>query len=309
MSLFQPSTKAVSAVAQEIADTVGASGDGEMTARAGRSLFAAIQHFNNKSKWDFLRTEATPITVVAPFTVTGVSASAGQSSAACPAGHGILPDDFIVGSGFGNGTRVSATAASGFGIYGVVTGYTAGVTTTSPTFTRDMYSVPSDWKAPYSARLLVAGIPLNYVGRRLYDRSVINEQNTSSTYWYDLFMVGSRGKIRLLSPPNSADILQLRYYRNMTVPTTTATADVVDIVQDYEPYLIAFAKWHFLLDKGNGHAEQAKTWMAMAQEGLVTMMRDQTQIPDEGLVLQPGHANSGLQNDMTTRWLPWEYSY
>lgn len=308
MALFQPSTKAVSSVAQEIADTVGASGDGEMTTRAGRSLFAALQHFNNKAAWDFLRTEATPITVFAPFSVTGVSASAGLSSAAVPAGHGLKVDDFISGSFFGSGTRISATAATGFGIYGTVTVTAAGVATASVTATRDMYDLPSDWKAPYTAKLLSNGSNLRYVGRRLYDRSEPNEQTTSTPYWYDLFMVGSRGKIRLLTPPAASDVMQLRYYRRMAIPTTTATADAVDIVQDYEPYLIAWAKWHFLLDKGEGRGEQMKTWFVMSQEGLKTMLASQTNIPDEGLMFTPGHMQAGGYGDNVTRWLPWDYA-
>ena len=311
MSLFQPSTKAVSAVAQEIADTVGASGDGEMTARAGRSLFAALQHFNNTSKWDFLRTEAAPITVFAPFGIGGVSAHAGQASAACPAGHGIKPDDFIgggtVGAFFVAGTRVSATAVGSFGIYGTIAGSATTDVILSATATRDMYDLPSDWKAPYTARLVNANIPLNYVGRRLYDRQNNQETQTSTPYWYDLFMVGSRGKMRLLSPPAAADTLNVRYYRRMTIPTTTATADAIDIVQDYELYLVAWAKWHFLLDKGEGRGDQMKTWFAMSQEGLKTMIRDQTQIPDEGLTMMPGHSAFGSWSDNTTRWLPWDY--
>lgn len=306
MSLFQPSTKAVSAVAQEIADTVGASGDGEMTTRAGRSLFAGLQHFNNKAAWDFLRTEATPITVFAPFSVTGVSASAGQASAAAPAGHGLKADDFISGSGFAIGTRVSATAASGFGIYGTISGLAAGVNVVTCTSTRDMYDLPSDWKAPYTARMLTGNYSLRYVGRRIYDRSIQSEQTVSTPYWYDLFMVGSRGKIRLLTPPTAADVLQLRYYRRMEIPTTTATASVVDIPQDFEPYLIAWSKWHFLLDKGEGRGEQMKTWFIMSQEGLKTMLASQTNIPDEGLMFIPGHFQPGQYGDNTTRFLPWD---
>ena len=308
MSLFQPSTKAVSAVAQEIADTVGASGDSEMTNRAGRSLFAGLQHFNNMANWDFLRTEASPVAVFAPFSVTGVSASAGQASAAAPAGHGIKVDDFISGSGFRAGTRASATAASGFGIYGTVTLTAAGVTTADISVVRDMYDLPSDWKAPYNVRLLSNNTTLRYVGRRLYDTGDPNELTTSTPYWYDLFMVGSRGKIRLLTPPVAANTLQMRYYRRMTIPTTTATADVVDIVQDYEPYLVAWSKWHFLMDKGEGRGDQMKTWFIMAQEGIKTMMRAQTKIPDEGLMFVPGHMQAGGYGDNTTRWLPWDYT-
>jgi hypothetical protein len=305
MSLFQPSLKAVSAACQEIADTVGASGDGEMTTRAGRSLFAGLQHFNNTANWDFLRTEAAPITVYAPFTVASATASGGAASAACPTGHGIKPDDFVAGYGVVMGMRVSATAASGFGVYGTFSGFT-GTATANYGFTRDMYDLPTDWKQPYTARLLNSSIDLRYVGRRVYDRSGTNEQTVSTPYWYDLFMVGSRGKIRLLTPPTATDVLQLRYYRRMTIPTSPDVADAVDIVQDYEPYLIAWAKWHFLLDKGEGRGDQMKTWFVMAQEGLKTMLRDQTRIPDEGLMFVPGHLGP-IDNVNSVRLLPFDY--
>ena len=306
MSLFQPSTKAVSAAAQEIADTVGASGDGEMTARAGRSLFAALEHFNNRANWNFALTEATPLQVFAPFTVTGITASAGQASAAAPAGHGIKTDDFISASGFMVGTRVSATAASGFGIFGVVTGFSAGATVVSGDFVRDMYDLPSDWKAEYTVRLLGAQRTLRPTGRRFYDRSITSEQQTASVWNYDLFMVGSVGKIRLLPPPPTADVLLMRYYRRMTVPTTTATASVLDVPQDYEAYLISWAKWHFLADKGEGRGEQIKTWFSLAQEGLVTMLREQTRRPDQDLAFIPGQFVYGGWNDTTTRFINWE---
>jgi hypothetical protein len=307
MALFQPSTKAVSAVCQEIADTVGASGDGEMTTRAGRSLFAAMEHFNNRANWDFLRTESAPIRVFAPFTVSGITASAGQSSALAPVGHGLLPDDFLMCSGFALGTRISATASGSFGFYGQVSGFTSGNTVVSATINRDMYDLPSDFKASYGARLHNSNVELRYVNRRTYDRSMYNEYTTSTPYWYDLFMVGNRGKIRLLTPPVAEDDLQLRYYRRMTIPTTTATGDAIDITQDYELYLISWAKWHFLTDKGEGRSDQAKTWFALGNDGLVTMLRDQTRIPDDGLMLVPGHFQFGTIGDNTTRWLPWEY--
>jgi len=305
MSLFQPSTKAVSAACQEIADTVGASGDGEMTTRAGRSLFAALEHFNNRADWDFMQTEFPPATVFAPFSVTGCSASAGQSSATCPGGHGLKVDDFVSGTFFAAGVRVSATAASGFGLYSAVTLTAAGVTTANVTASRDMYDFPSDVKKVYSVRLLGSQKYLVPIGRRHYDRSIGSEQSTNSPGWYDLFMQGSRGKIRLLPPPSTADTLLVRYYRRMTVPTTSATADVVDIPQDFEPYLIAWAKWHFLVDKGEGRMEQGKTWFALSQEGLTTMVRNQTRKPDEDLRFIPGQFDPSTLGDNATRWLDW----
>jgi len=307
MSLFQPSTKAVSAACQEIADTVGASGDAEMTTRAGRSLFAGLQHFNNRANWNFALTEAAPITVFAPFNVS-LTASAGQASAAAPAGHGVKPYDFIIASGFAAGVRVSATAASGVGFYGTVTGFSAGATVITGNFTRDMYDLPTDWKQPYSLRLLASQKVVRPIGRRLYDRSITSEQQSSSVEWYDVFMVGSTGRIRLLPPPPSADILQIRYYRRMTIPTTSATADVVDIPQDFEPYLVAWSKWHFLVDKGEGRGDQMKTWFVMADEGLKTMLREQTRQPDEDLAFIPGQYQYGNRGDNVTRFLDWNYS-
>lgn len=309
MTLFQPSTKAVSAACQEIADCVGASGDTEMTTRAGRSLFAALEHFNNRAKWNFLLAEATPTTILAPFSVTGVSASAGQASAACPAGHGIKPDDFIALTGLNNGVRVSATAASGFGVYGTFS-LGAGTIVGTATLTRDMYDLPADFKAVYSARLLVNNFALRPVPRRLYDRSIVVSEQTVTTppYLYDVFMIGERGKIRLLPPPESAEVLQLRYHRRMTIPTTTATAAAVDIVQDYEPYLIAWAKWHFLTDKSEGRGEQLKTWFALSEQGLVTMMKEQTSQPDQDVMFVPGHFSYAPWGDATTRTIPWDFT-
>lgn len=308
MSLFQPSTKAVSAVCQEIADSVGASADTEMTTRAYRSLSAALQHFNNRANWDFMRTEATPLTVFAPFSVSAVSASAGQSSAACGAGHGLKVDDFVSGAFFAAGTRISATAASGFSFYGTVTLTAAGVTTANVTASRDMYDFPSDVKQVYSVRLLGSQRYLVPVGRRQYDRSITSEESVNSVYWYDLFMQGSRGKIRILPPPAASDTLLVRYYRRMTIPTASATADVVDIPQDYEPYLVAWSKWHFLVDKGEGRGEQMKTWFVLAEEGLKTMVRDQTRKPDEDLRFIPGQFQSGGLSDTSTRFIDWQYT-
>lgn len=310
MGLFQPSTKTVSGTVYEIADCVGASADAEMRGRALTSLRAALQHFNSYKgvKWDFLRAEAAPVTVLAPFAVTGISASAGESSAAVPAGHGIEIYDLIVGSGFGSGARVSATGASSFGIFGEITGFGAGVETVSATFTRDSYDLPSDWKATYSAKLLISKRPLFYIGRRLYDRIQWDENITSTPIWYDLFIAGTQGKIRLLEPPNAADAMLHRYHRRMTIPTASGDSSTLDIPEDFENYPIAWAKWHFLLDKGNGHAQQASTWLAFAKEGLETMLAAQTNLPDEALAFEPGHTAGIGWGDTSTRWIPWDYS-
>jgi hypothetical protein len=306
MSLFEASqTPFVSAV-QQIADSCGASADTEMTTRAGISLNSAIRHFNNRYKWNWLLTEAAPVSVLAPFGVAGVTASASVASAAAPAGHGVKTDDFISGLAWPMGTRASATAVSGFGVNSLATGFAT--TATMPiTATRDMYDLPTDWKAPYSLRLLSSNTPLRYIQRRGVDRSIESEQAVNGVYGYDLMMVGSKGKVRLLTPPGGADVLQIRYHRNMATAASTATATTLDIPDNYEPYLMAWAKWHFLTDKGEDRKAQATTWLALAENGLTTMLKDQTNIPDEDLGFTPGHMQAGRTSDNSVVNVKWDY--
>lgn len=306
MPLFNPSTIPWVSAVQQIADSAGASADAEMTTRAHNSLRASFQHFNGKYKWDFLRAEATPIQVIAPFSITGVSASAGQVSAAAPAGHGIKVDDLIVASGFMLGTRVTATAASGFGFTAAVTGFSAGVTVIEASAQRDFYDLPADWKTGYSVRLLSSKKPLRYIGRRAYDRTVSDENSPGTPERYDLFGAGGKGKIRLLPAPSGTDVLQQRYYRRMTLATASGASGAIDIPEDYESYPIAWAKWHFLTDKGEGRKDQATTWMSLAQEGLKTMLADQTSVPDEELAFVPGSTTMGYPSDRSTAYIAWD---
>jgi hypothetical protein len=306
MALFQGSTTPFVSAVQQIADSCGASADTEMTTRAGISLNSAIRHFNSRFKWNWLLTEAAPIAVLGPFGVAGVTASASAASAAAPAGHGVKPDDFISGSFWQKGTRASATAVSGFGLNCYVSGIvTTGVADT--TATRDMYDLPADYKAMYSARLLNSNTPLRYIQRRMVDRGAESEQLGGNLFGYDLMMVGSKGKIRLLTPPGSDNVLQLRYYRNAVTASATASTATLDIPEGYETYLMAWAKWHFLTDKGEERKSQSTTWLSLAEDGLRTMLKDQTNVPDEDLGFTPGHARAGQSNIDSLSNVNWDY--
>lgn len=313
--IFNQSTKAASAAIAEVVDSAGASADGDMLTRGLRSLAASIEHFNNGAgvgaKWDFLRTEPFAVQVYGPFVVSGVSASAGQTSAQFPTAQGALlkVDDFLIGSGIGVGTRI--TAVNGSSAVGLSSAFSTALPAGSQHFNitvnRDFYDVSGDWKAPYSARLLGSQKTLRYANRRQYDRGLGDEFGPTTTPgYYDLFVVGGRGKLRILPPPNVDDTLQLRYYRRMTIPSATADATLLDVPQDYEPYFIAWAKWHFLVDKTEGRGEQGAMWLAMAKEGIKTMLKDQTTNPDEDLMFIPGAAVGGYPfgpNSVT----PWLY--
>jgi hypothetical protein len=306
VALFNSSPKPVSAVVSEIADSAGASADPEQTTRAWRSLKAGIQYFNTRANWDFLFTEANPIKVFAPYTVI-LSASAGNSSATLAVGHGVSADDYMVGDGIQTGTRVTATGGTSLGFNQIFTITAAGIQTITASGNRDMYALPSDWKMEYSARLLGSSPRwLRDIRRRAYDRSVSNEQDQAVPMAYDTSTVGGKGKVRLLRPPAAADVLQLRYYRRMTVPTASAATEVLDIPEDYENFLIAWSKWHYLTDRGDGRADQANVWLGLATEGIKVMLADQVRKPDEDLMFTPGASTMSMTTTPNTvTW--WDY--
>lgn len=308
MAIFNQSTLPWVTAVQSIADAIGASGDTEMLNRAHRSLRASFQFLGGKFRWDFMRTEAPPQAIAGTFAITGISASAGQASAAAPAGHGFQVDDVMIGSGFVVGTRISATAVSGFGVTTATTGLPAGVNAFSVTAIRDMYSAPSDMRIPYVVQTLGNLRTLRYVGRRFYDRTFANQFASSTPEGYDLFTLGARSKIRLIPPPQGTDTLLVRYYRRFFLASASAMTSALDIPEDYEEIPVAWAKWHFLTDKGEGHKAQATTWLSLAQDGLKTMVSEQSNLPDDDVTIMPGHMVGGWPTSNDTRSLNYDYS-
>ena len=307
MPLFTPSTKTWVAAVQEIADTVGASADNEQTTRAHRSLRASLQWFNSGAgkniRWDFLLAEAVPVQVVAPYAVS-VTASAGQASASALTGHGLVVDDMLVGSGFMLGARITATGASGFGFSPALTGITGSQNFDVSAY-RDFYSVPADFRTMYSVRMLQSNRWLPPAQRRKIDRVIMNESTFGTPEAYDRSQIAARGKIRLVPGPESSDVLMERYYRRMTQATASGDTTALDVLEDYEGILIAWAKWHFLTDKAEGRSGQAGTWLSLAQEGIKTMVSQQTSEPDETLAFSPGSAQLYAWGDSSTRDLDW----
>ncbi len=303
MGLFRQSTIPWVTAVQQIADSASVSGDPQMQARAHLSLRAAFQFIGGKTRWDFLRGEYPIQVVTGPFSIGTVSATAASAFASCAPGHGIAVDDLVSANGFLYGTRVSATASGGFG---VTVAPTAGGSAITATFTRDMYDAPSAMRAEYGAKLISSLRPLIYVRRRPYDRGTTDEFVASGPYWYDLFMLGSASKIRLLPPPAGSDLLQQRYYRTFLMASASGMTVSLDIPEDYEYVPVAWAKWHFLTDKGEGRKDQAATWMSLAQDGLKQMLAEQTGLPDDDLTMTPGHMNMWPDRS-STRWIDWDY--
>lgn len=302
----QSSIKWATAV-MRIADCVGASSDAEMQARAHNSLRAAFQWLGGKGKWDFMRTEFQPQSVIGPFglSVSATGASAGISAAT---NHGLQVDDLIVGDGFFPGTRVSATASQSITLTTAVSGITTAGGVAAVTAVRDMYAAPSDMRTGYSVRLLGSQTALRYIGQRLFGRVVGNEFRVGSPSHYDFFTLGARNKIKIMEAPGGADTLFQRYYRRFSIASASSITSVLDIPEDYEEFPIAWAKWHFLNDKGEGRKEQAGTWLSLAQDGLKTMLAEQNSPGDEDLMIIPGHSQGDFSTVNSTRHINWDYS-
>lgn len=307
MPIFNQSTIQWVSAVRRVADTVGASSDSEMLSRAHSSLRAAFQWLGGKGKWDFMRTEFTPQLVVAPFGLN-VSATGASAAISAASGHGLQPDDILVGNGFMLGTRVSATGLTSITLTTAVTGATAAGEVLPVTAVRDMYSAPSDMRTGYSVRLLGGQKALRYVGQRFFGRVVGDEFASGTPSHYDFFPLGSRSKVRLLVPPGTSDVLFQRYYRRFTLASASGVTSNLDIPEDYEEFPIAWAKWHFLTDKGEGRKEQAGTWLSLAQDGLKTMLAEQNSPADEDLTILPGFTTGLVDTTRNTTHILWDYT-
>lgn len=299
MALFQQTSTTLTEAKQQIADSAGVSADSDMITRAGRSFEAAIKHWNNMANWRALLVEANGISVYAPFTVSGCVLTSGSQTITTTVASGfqvagLVRWDAITGSGAVLDMQVSSTGITSITATLAASATVSGVTLT---FTRALYDLPSDFKAIYTARLMALPRPLTYVGRRGYDRTAFDQVAVNTPIFYDLFREGELGKIRLIPPPNAADTLKIRYYRRMSQTDTP-----IDVHVDWEPYFIAWAKWHFLTDKKDG-SERAQQWQQFAQNGISQMLKMNVTIPDEELAFTPG----GLDSYWTSPSSVWPY--
>lgn len=301
MALFQQSDLPWVSAVQEIADSAGASANHEMRVRAHRSLRASFQYLNSRTTWEYLFAHAAPIQITGPF-YPPMSATAGAGSAEVGAGHGIEPDDLIGGPGLILGARVTATATTAVGFNVTLTGIGAGSAFTASA-SRDLYSLPSDFKKPYTVHMLGTQRSIRFRRPRTFDRLISDTRQASTVYEYDVSRIAGKGKLRLLFVPNGADVLDVQYYRRMYLGTATGDTTPLDIPQDFEWTPIAFAKWHFLTDKKEN--EQAGSWFSLSERGIESMLRDNVRQPDEDLRFQPGHVRGGY-SDNDTRVIPWE---
>lgn len=155
-------------------------------------------------------------------------------------------------------------------------------------------ALPADYRYMYEVKLQ-GNDPrtLFYTTRRAYNRAVYDQSANDVPTHYTLFYAGATGAMEFVDIPAVNTTADLYYHRRITIATATAAA--LDFPDDYVDYLIAWAKWHYLNDKGE-MTERAKGWLAYAQEGISEMKTADGQNPDNILAFTP---NTDLGNMST----------
>jgi hypothetical protein len=308
MSLFQQSGMTFALGQARVAEIADSSGDADQLTKAGYAIQAALEYWNNRYNWNYLRNIGLGIAIIAPYTV--VSATTTDSTTVTSAalfGDGttvVRVGDIVSGTGIiAETTVVTVTDTSHITLSRAATATGAATLT----FGRSDYALPADFKQMYTARTVVSPRKLFPLNANLYDAISSTQTITGLPEAYSLFPQGGVGKIRLYPPPSTADTLIIKYQRRMTIPTTGS--ETLDIPQDYEFSLLALAKGLYLADKGGNEVRQA-FWTKFGEAGLSSARAVDRANPDEDLAFQPAQSlqtgwnpNSLAQNSLD----PWSF--
>lgn len=164
------------------------------------------------------------------------------------------------------------------------------------------YDLPARFRKTYDAMLTGQRLPLIYNRRRDTDISSGGAETLPDGVpkYYDLFNLGSTGKVSVWPPPADVNFgpLVVRYYREFNVPA--GGDEPLDIPMRYEAAILAMARADYLAMKGD-ESVKVQYWMRMAQEQLLWMIADDNNAPDDQMILTPLHALPGYFNPNDTR--------
>jgi hypothetical protein len=241
-----------------VAGIIGGRSSQEALDMAGESILRAYQDWQNKKFWRFLLKDTSATTAV-----TGVTATAGSAVVNAPSTGAF---DFVnpgqtvtISAGTATlapGTTVSTVARNTDGTIAsitlsVVVGGSTNVNATL-TFSANIpiiagtndYNLPTDFNAPFTARLTVNPRTLEWRDQRYWDRMIVDQtqRGTPSEYTsYNPFseLTQNFGTMHLKFDrvPDVNDTLSLRYYRRFI---TTGTN--IDIIDDYLYQFLDYAR-------------------------------------------------------------------
>lgn len=257
----------------------GGSESQESLDMAGESILRGYQDWQNKKFWRFLLKDTSATTAVASCNAIGASASVSAPSTGAfdfvnigqtvtiAAGTATLAAGTTVSSYTRNtdGTIATITLSNAFG----------GTTNAAATLTFSAnipvtagvndYNLPSDFNAPFTARLITNPRVLTWRDQRWWDRVIVDQtvRGTPTDYttynpYSDLTQNFGTTHLKFDRLPDVSDTLSLRYYRKFN---TTGT--YIDMIDDYLYQFLDYCRNILLAtktaqDNPSGYAESVK---------------------------------------------------
>lgn len=282
--MFQQSSLTYLQAKQKVARAASTEADGDMLTKAGDAIDGAIQLWNNRRHWNFLRTNASFATV-APFNVGNVTTTSESTAISAPSLSDVLEGDIVSGTGIRPETTIVSVTA-GVPDTAVLSHPASAGGTVTLTFARRDYAVPANFKHIYNMRNLATGRILIPTYSRHYDSMNGMQINADEPVAYDLHRMGDVGKIRFLPTPFARYMLLAKVYRRMSVPSSDGA--LLDIPIDFEWGILSEAKSIFLFEKG-GYENSAAFWAGKAREAFAAAALTDSKHPDKVFAFLPGY--------------------
>lgn len=142
-------------------------------------------------------------------------------------------------------------------------------------------------KQIHSARLKNNPRILYFIRQREYDRLVWNqESNSLPTHYTEMRSANSNLAIKLLPTPNTGELLQVRVFEHIVIPS--ADGDVLDVPDRYLPAILALARYYFLIDR-NAEDARVGVYLQKAEQLISLAMKDDIGAPDEDIRFVPSN--------------------
>lgn len=153
---------------------------------------------------------------------------------------------------------------------------------TTLTVTSGEAAIPDDFKYIYGVTLS-DGTPIYPISKQLEIINTYGSSSTGTPSFYTLYNSGyDTQTISIVPAPSDGTGVYLYYHRSLAIPT--ADGDILDILSDYEGYLIAHSKYLYLLDK---NPEKAMGWKEVYEVGKRKAIAAERRRPTDNKILMP----------------------
>ena len=263
---------------------------------AGEAILRAYQDWQTRKFWSFLLKDNARTTAIS---ATATKSSAVVNAPSVGAFDGLNPGQSVTYSGAagtltasstilsitrgsdGVATSITLSNAMGGGTYTTETGtFTFGAYITLVPGTND-YAVPTDFFAPYTARLLTNKRTLTYREPRWWDRVIVDQTVLGTPSDYGMFNEYSEltqnygtKRIRFDRVPDITDTLHLKYYRAFNT-----TGSNVDIPDEFLYQFLDYARGVLLATKRA--QDDPAGYTALAQQGTESAEEQDEQTTDD----------------------------